>query len=93
MSEAFATNAVERKPRALETIIERNERIARRLLTTSELLHSMVGRLVGGDEGLEVSEEVLTHNNHISILNQQQGIMEALCLDILNSINVLEDNI
>ena len=84
---------VERKPRSIEVVVLRNEAITTSLLTTLELLHNMEDRLVGRNDQPEVACDNPPSNCHIPILNQQQDKMESLCVEIVDSLNILEENI
>ena len=92
------TNAPEgqaevRKTRSIETIIARNEAISGRLITALELLHNMEERLIGRSDEAEVAGDNPVPASHVLTLNQQQERIEALCVEIINSINRLEDHI
>ena len=83
----------ERKPRSIETIITRSEAILSRLITALELLHNMEERLIGRSDETETAGDNPVSASHVSTLNQQQERIEALCVEIINSINRLEDHI
>ena len=87
------TDVVERKPRSIETIIVRNDTITSRLITTLGLLHSIEDRLVGRNDQPEAVCDNPTSTCHILILNQQQDKMESLCVEIIDSVNILEENV
>ena len=86
---------VERKPRALEKIIERNDVITINLITALALLHAVEDRLVGRNEQTEDKDECDNPPSrcHIPILNQQQDKLETVCVEIIDSINILAENI
>ena len=84
---------VERKPRALEKIIERNDVITSNLITALALLHAVEDRLVGRNEQPEDACDNPPSTCHIPILNQQQDKLETVCVEIIDSINTLAENI
>ena len=91
MSSAEPT--VEIKPRAIEAIIERNDAITTTLITALALLHSVEDRLVGRDDQQKEACDNPPSRCHIPILNQQQDKMGAVCAEIIDSINILAENI
>ena len=89
------TDVVERKPRSIEAIIERNDAITTTLITALALLHVVEDRLVGRNEQPKDKDECDNPPSrcHIPILNQQQDKLETVCVEIIDSINILAENI
>ena len=87
------TDVVERKPRSIEAIIERNEAITTTLITALALLRAIEDRLVGRNDQPEEACDNPPSTCHIPILNQQQDKIGVVCAEIIDSINILAENI
>ena len=87
------TDVVEKKPRALEKIIERNEEITTTLITALALLHAVEDRLVGRNDQPKEACDNPPSICHIPLLNKQQDKMKTVCAEIIDSINILAENI